>query len=105
VDEGKSQTQAYAEIYPVKNSEVASAASARMLGNVSVQNALQEALREKGIDEESIADTMVQIRNNRDWRAKDAYIKYAGKFLGYDREGTGPVAQVGNIVNNWVTEK
>lgn len=106
VEEGKSQTAAYAEVYPVKNSEVATAGASRMLANVNVQNALQEALRDQGIDEQSIAETLITIRKNRDWRAKEAFVKHAGKFLGYDTSSqAGPVAQVGNIVNNWVSEK
>lgn len=105
VKEHKSGTQAYAEVYPVKNSDVARANVSTMLANPSVQNALQQALRDAGINEESIATELVKIGKSWDWRAKDAYVKNASKFLGYDQEQKQPIAQVGNIVNNWMAEK
>jgi len=107
VKENKSATQAYAEVYPVANSETARSAASRMLANVNVQNALEEALREEGIDEQSIAKELVNIRKSWDWRAKEAYVKNAAKFLGYDKQESAPQApvQVGNIVNNWAKDK
>lgn len=85
VAEGKSQTAAYKEVYGVESDEVAAAAASRSLGTVKVQNALQEALRAKGVDEDSIADTLIQLKNNRDWRAKESYVDRTAKFLGHDQ--------------------
>jgi len=84
VAEGKSQTAAYKEVYKVKSNEVAGANASKMLGKSSVKNALQEALRAKGVDEASIGDTLLEMKRNRDWRAKESYVDRAGKFLGYD---------------------
>jgi hypothetical protein len=105
VKEGKAASTAYAEVYPVQNSNVAAANASRLLGNANVQNALQEALRAEGIDEASIATELVKIRKSWDWKAKDAYVKHAAKFLGYDQQQGSPIAQVGNIVNNWKVTK
>lgn len=107
IAEGHSATQAYLEVYAVKNSDVAGAAAARMLGNVRVQDALQNMLVEAGIGMESITEVMTELRNQRDWRAKDAFLKHMTNFfdLGKSKGDGGPVAQVGNIVNNWVAEK
>lgn len=105
VVEHKSATQAYAEVYPVKNSEVAQVNASRMLSNAKVQNALQESLHRHGHTEDRISEELENIRKQRDWRAKDAYVGRVSTFLGYGKEQTAPVAQVGNIVNNWTVEK
>lgn len=82
--EGKSQTAAYKEVYKTSNNDSARASASQMLSKPSVKNALQEALKRKGVDEDSIADTLLEMKRNRDWRAKESYVDRAGKFLGYD---------------------
>lgn len=105
VTESKPASVAYAEVYPVANSAVAATNASNLLRNPNVQNAMQIALREAGIDEVSIAGELNKIRKSWDWRAKDAFVKHSSKLLGYgNEEGSAPV-QVGNIVNNWKVSK
>ena len=85
VAEGKSQTAAYKEVYKSKSDSIAAPAASQLLRNPKVQNALQEALRAKGIDEDSIGDTLLEMKNNRDWRAKESYVDRTAKFLGHDQ--------------------
>jgi hypothetical protein len=87
VVEGKSQTKAYKEVYGTKDDDIAGASAARMLGNERVKSALQEALEKKGITADSIAETMLEIRQNRDWRAKDAFVDKAVKYTKLDETG------------------
>lgn len=84
VAEGKSQTAAYKEVYGVESNDTAKKSASRMLTKDNVKNALQEALRAKGIDEGSIGDTLLEMKNNRDWRAKESFVDRSSKFLGYD---------------------
>lgn len=83
IAEGKTQTDAYMEVYGVGN-DTARANAPRMLAKASTQ--LARALREKGIDEESIADTLLEIKGNDDWRAKSDYVDKSAKFLGYENK-------------------
>lgn len=85
VAEGKSQRAAYKEAYGVKDDVVADVNASRLLSSAKVGNALQEALRAKGIDEDSIGDTLLEMKNNRDWRAKESFVDRSTKFLGYDQ--------------------
>lgn len=85
VAEGKSQTQAYKEAYNTDNSNVAAVEASKLLRKPNVQNALQTALRAKGLDENAIADTLVEMKNNRDWRAKESAIDRIAKFHAYDQ--------------------
>lgn len=85
--EGKTQTDAYAEVYGTSK-EVAAANAPRMLGNDRVQNELQQALNRKGLNEDAIADTLLEMRNNRDWRAKESAVDRIAKFHGYSDDKT-----------------
>lgn len=96
---------AYAEVYDVSNSASADANASRLLSNDRVQNALQIALKKQGIDEDSIATELVNIKNNWDWRAKEAYVKHSAKFLGYGGEEQAPQVQVAGVINNWKETK
>lgn len=92
---GKSKKQAYKEVY--KSSDATAEANGpRLLGSARVKNALQQAMRAKGLDEGSIAETLGEIRKNRDWRAKDAYVDRASQFLGYSQnQGTNIQVNMG----------
>jgi len=85
IAEGKSATRAYSEVYDAKG-QVASVNASQLLSKPNVQNALQRALRKQGVDEESIGETLLELKSNRDWRAKESYIKTSAKFLGYKSE-------------------
>jgi len=85
VAEGKSQRAAYKEVYGVTDDNVASANASEMLSKPNVRNALQQALRDQGIDEVSIGQTLIEMKNNRDWRAKESFVDRSSKFLGYDQ--------------------
>jgi len=93
VAEGKSQTAAYKEVYGVTSDDVAKKSASRLLTNDNVKNALQEALRAQGIDEVSIGQTLIEMKNNRDWRAKESFVDRSSKFLGYD-QGPQSLTQV-----------
>ena len=71
--EGKTQTQAYQEVYKTSKSVVKTNAP-RMLANACVQNALTKALRKKGLDEDWIAGLIKDMGENPDWRAKDTAV-------------------------------
>lgn len=86
VAEGKSQTQAYKDVYGVTTDNVAASSASELLRKPKVQNALQEALRRKGIDEDSIADTLLEMKNNRDWKAKESYVDRVSKFHHYSED-------------------
>lgn len=83
VVKGQSQTQAYKDVYGVTDDNVAAASSSKLLRKDKVQNELQKALHRKGLDEDSIADTLLEMRNNRDWRAKESAVDRIAKFHGY----------------------
>ena len=85
IAEGKTQTDAYAEVYGVKKN-VARAAAPRMLAKVS--NELQRVLREEGVDETAMVDVMKRMLGHRDWRANDAALEKILKIFGYMNEGT-----------------
>ena len=105
---GESATQAYMGVYAVKNSDVAGASASRMLGSVRVRDAFQNMLVGSGMGLEVAVDAMRRLNEQRDWRATDAFLKHITSFfdLGPQKDGGGqPVAQVGNIVNNWMAEK
>ena len=88
VAEGQSQTQAYKNVYGVESDDTAKASASRLLTKDNVQNALQKALIRKGLDEDSIADTLLEMRNNRDWRAKESAVDRIAKFHGYSDDKT-----------------
>lgn len=88
IAEGKSQTAAYKEAYGVKDDKIAAPGASNLLRNPKVQNALQEALRRKGIDEDSIADSLLELKHNRDWKAKESFIDRVAKFHSYDQAPT-----------------
>lgn len=83
VVKGQSQTQAYKDVYGVTDDNVAAASSSKLLRKDKVQNELQKALHRKGLDEDAIADTLLEMRNNRDWRAKESAVDRIAKFHGY----------------------
>lgn len=84
VAEGKSQTAAYKEAYGVTDENQAAVGGSQLIRNPKIQNALQEALNRKGLNEDAIADTLLEMRNNRDWRAKESAVDRIAKFHGYD---------------------
>lgn len=86
VVKGQSQTQAYKEVYEVESDGTAKTNASRMLSKANVQNALQQALNRKGLNEDAIADTLLEMRNNRDWRAKESAVDRIAKFHGYSED-------------------
>jgi len=86
IAEGKSQTAAYKEAYGVTDDNQAAVGGSQLIRNPKVQNALQEALRRKGVDEDSITESLLELKHNRDWRAKESFIDRTGKFLGYTED-------------------
>jgi hypothetical protein len=97
--EGESASKAYQEVYQTKNGDVAKSNASRLLTNVNVQNALQTALRKEGINETSIAKTLIQVKNNKDWKAKSDFIDKSAKFLGYDQQNQQFQAQTNVQIN------
>ena len=91
--EGSSATQAYKKVYKTPTTAAANANATRMLAKDSVRNALEEAMRKKGIDEGSIADTLIEMKHNRDWRSKESFVDRAARFLGHDPDKNGNVSR------------
>lgn len=85
IAEGETQTKAYADVYGVSD-EVAKTNASRLLSKANVSSQLERVLRERGIDEGSIADTLHDIRKSHDWRAKSDYVEKSSRFLGYGQE-------------------
>jgi len=60
---------------------------------------LKKILLKNGVNEESVAKTMISLSKNKDYRAKTAYIDRAVKYLGYDYESPDkPTMSQSNIV-------
>ena len=84
---GDSRVDAYQKAYTVKgkgpNRNSATISAYKKANEPRVKNELEKILRDEGIDEKAIADTLNQLKRNRDWKAKDAFIGHAKEMLGY----------------------
>lgn len=69
--------------YGYTNPLAAAAAGSRLLRNVKVRNSLQASLRERGINEDSIAIALKNLRDSRNAMAKVKYVELSSSFLGY----------------------
>lgn len=61
---------------------------------------LQKILRKHNINEDSVATTLLTLKDDPDYRAREAYIDKTIKYLGYEftEKGTDGTGQTNNIV-------
>ena len=88
VAEGKSQTQAYKDVYGVKDDNVAAASATKMLRKAKIGSELERVLRKEGLDESSIAGTLKKLVKHRDWRANVEGVDRIARFTGYGEDKT-----------------
>jgi hypothetical protein len=103
--EGISQQEAYLKVHPEVDKELARKRANRIMRKPSAKNILEVAMRAKGVDEGSIADVLVELRNEKNWKAKESYIKYASKFLGIDSAEASGVKNLTINVKSYNTKE
>lgn len=83
----------------LKNGAVIDSVGLSLRQSKHSRNLLQKILIKNGVNEESVAKTMISLSKSRDYRAKTAYIDRAVKYLGYDYESPDkPTIGQSNIV-------
>lgn len=80
---GNSQKKAYMLAYPNASAKSAEVGASRMLRNAKFQEHLDFVLRKHGIGEQDLIDALSSLKNSRNWRAWDSFIKWTSRFLGY----------------------
>lgn len=82
--EGHTQVDAYQMAYPrAKSRTAAKGRSSTKIQEPKIKDYLQKVLRDNGIDEQGIAETLLQLKRSKNWRAKDAFINHSKEMLGY----------------------
>jgi len=81
---GDSQVDAYQKAYKTaKSRRTAVQSASKKMAQPHIKNMLEKTLRDQGIDEKAIGETMLQLKRDRSWKAKDAFINHAKEMLGY----------------------